>query len=45
MIGPYYDAWDFVLSGEKTPEQALNDANAAIQENLDEAWEDWEDAA
>jgi ABC-type glycerol-3-phosphate transport system substrate-binding protein len=45
VIGPYYDAWDFVLSGEKTPEQALSDANAAIQDNLDEAWEDWEDAA
>jgi multiple sugar transport system substrate-binding protein len=44
VIGPYYDAWDFVLSGEKTPEQALNDANSAIQENLDEAWEDWEDS-
>ena len=44
VIGPYYDAWDFVLSGEKTSEQALNDANAAIQDNLDEAWEDWEDA-
>jgi multiple sugar transport system substrate-binding protein len=45
VIGPYYDAWDFVLGGDKTAQQALDDANAAIQENLDEAWEDWEDAA
>jgi ABC-type glycerol-3-phosphate transport system substrate-binding protein len=45
VIGPYYDAWDFVLGGDKTAQEALDDANAAIQENLDEAWEDWEDAA
>jgi multiple sugar transport system substrate-binding protein len=44
VIGPYYDAWGFVLGGEKTAQEALDDANPAIQENLDKAWEDWEDA-
>src|SRR5262245_28518125 len=42
VIGPYYDAWGFVLSGEKTAKKALDDANPAIQENLDKAWSDWE---
>jgi multiple sugar transport system substrate-binding protein len=43
VIGPYYDAWGFVLEGEKSAQQALDDAAPAIQENLDKAWEDWED--
>jgi ABC-type glycerol-3-phosphate transport system substrate-binding protein len=45
VIGPYYDAWDLVVGGEKTAQEALNDANPAIQENLDKAWEDWEEGA
>lgn len=45
VIGPYYDAWGFVVGGEKTAAEALNDANPAIQENLDKAWEDWEEGA
>jgi ABC-type glycerol-3-phosphate transport system substrate-binding protein len=45
VIGPYYDAWDAVVGGEKTAQEALDDANAAIQENLDQAWEDWEEGA
>jgi multiple sugar transport system substrate-binding protein len=44
-IGPYYDAWDFVVGGERTVQQALADANPAIQDNLDKAWEDWEEGA
>jgi multiple sugar transport system substrate-binding protein len=40
--GPFYDAWDFIVSGEKTTQQALDDAAPAIQENLDSAWEVWE---
>jgi len=44
-IGPYYDAWDFVVGGEKTAQEALDDANPAIQENLDKVWEDWEEGA
>lgn len=42
VAGPYYDAWGFVLAGEKTAQQALDDAAPAIQENLDKAWRDWE---
>ncbi|MFB3738772.1 MAG: ABC transporter substrate-binding protein [Candidatus Velamenicoccus archaeovorus] len=41
VIGPYYDAWGFVLGGEKTAQEALDDAAPAIQENLDKAWEAW----
>ena len=43
VIGPYYDAWGFVVGGEKTAQEALDEANPAIQENLDKAWEVWED--
>lgn len=43
--GPFYDAWDYMVSGEKTAQQALNDAAPAIQENLDKAWEVWESQA
>jgi ABC-type glycerol-3-phosphate transport system substrate-binding protein len=42
VAGPYYDAWGFVLGGEKTAQQALDDAAPAIQENLDKAWKDWD---
>ncbi|HJR98284.1 MAG TPA: sugar ABC transporter substrate-binding protein [Actinomycetota bacterium] len=45
VIGPYYDAWGFVIGGEKSAQEALDEANGAIQENLDKAWEDWEEAA
>ena len=45
VVGPYYDAWGFVLGGEKTAQEALDDAAPAIQENLDKAWEDWEEPA
>ena len=43
VAGPYYDAWGFVLGGEKTAQEALDEAAPAIQENLDKAWEDWEE--
>ena len=45
VIGPYYDAWDAVIGGDKTAQEAMTDANAGIQENLDQAWEDWEEGA
>jgi len=45
VIGPYYDAWGYVLGGEKTAQQALDEAQPAIQENLDKAWQDWEESA
>lgn len=39
---PYADAWGFVLAGEKTAQEALDDVAPAIQENLDREWEAWE---
>jgi ABC-type glycerol-3-phosphate transport system substrate-binding protein len=45
VIGPYYDAWGYVLAGEKTSQEALDDAAPAIQENLDKAWEVWDSQA
>ena len=45
VMGPFDDAWGFVLAGEKSAQEALDDANPAIQENLDKAWEDWEEGA
>jgi multiple sugar transport system substrate-binding protein len=45
VAGPYYDAWGLVLGGEKTAQEALDEAAPAIQENLDKAWRDWEAAA
>ena len=42
VAGPYYDAWGFVIGGEKTAQEALDEAAPAIQENLDKAWEVWE---
>ncbi|MET0801672.1 MAG: sugar ABC transporter substrate-binding protein [Actinomycetota bacterium] len=45
VIGPYYDAWGYVIGGEKSSQEALDEANGAIQENLDKAWEDWEQSA
>jgi multiple sugar transport system substrate-binding protein len=43
VLGPLWDAWGFLVSGEKTAQQALDDAAPAIQENLDQAWEVWEE--
>lgn len=45
VVGPYYDAWGFVVAGEKTPQEALDEVAPAIQENLDEAWVAWEEQA
>jgi ABC-type glycerol-3-phosphate transport system substrate-binding protein len=45
IAGPYWDAWDLVVGGEKTAQEAMDDANPAIQENLDKAWDDWEEGA
>lgn len=44
VIGPYYDAWGFVVAGDKTAQEALDEAAPAIQENLDKAWEVWNEA-
>ena len=40
--GPYDDAWDRMIAGEKTTQQALTEGVPAIQENLDKAWRAWE---
>ena len=42
VVDPYYDAWGFVIGGEKSAQEALDDAAPAIQENLDKAWSAWE---
>jgi multiple sugar transport system substrate-binding protein len=42
VVAPYYDAWGFVIGGEKAAQEALDDAAPAIQENLDKAWQAWE---
>ena len=42
VMGPLWDAWGFVLGGEKSAQQALDDVAPAIQENLDKAWDDWQ---
>jgi len=42
VIAPYYDAWGFVIGGEKSPQEALDEAAPGIQENLDKAWSAWE---
>jgi|RhiMetdeSRZDD1v2_1073273.scaffolds.fasta_scaffold134281_2 multiple sugar transport system substrate-binding protein len=40
--GPFYDAWGLMVGGEKSAQDALNDAAPAIQENLDKAWKNWD---
>ena len=42
VIGPYYDAWGYVIGGEKTAQEALDEVQPAIQDELDKAWEVWE---
>jgi multiple sugar transport system substrate-binding protein len=42
-IDPFYDAWGFVLAGEKEAQEALDDVTEAVQENLDKEWEAWEE--
>ena len=42
VVGPFYDAWGYVLAGDKSAQEALDEAQSAIQENLDKAWDDWE---
>jgi multiple sugar transport system substrate-binding protein len=40
--GPIFDAFGLIVGGERTAQEALNDAAPAIQENLATAWESWE---
>jgi multiple sugar transport system substrate-binding protein len=43
VIAPYYDAWGLVVGGERSAQEALDDTVEAVQENLDNAWETWEE--
>jgi multiple sugar transport system substrate-binding protein len=43
--GPFYDAWGLMVGGEASAQEALDDAAPKIQENLDKAWEVWEEQA
>jgi multiple sugar transport system substrate-binding protein len=43
VVAPFYDAWGLVVGGEASAQEALDDAAPAMQENVDKAWEDWED--
>ena len=44
VLGPLWDAWGYIVAGEKTAQEALDEVAPAVQENLDKAWEDWEGA-
>jgi ABC-type glycerol-3-phosphate transport system substrate-binding protein len=41
--GPFYDALNYMVSGQKTAAQALHDAIPALQSNLDKAWQIWDE--
>lgn len=43
-VGSLYDAYGFILGDEKSAQQALDDALPSLQEDLDTAWEVWEEA-
>jgi len=42
VIDPLWDAWEFIISGEMTAQEAFDEAAPYVQENLDQAWETWE---
>lgn len=41
-VGPLFEAFDLIAGGEKTAQEALDEAAPALQENLDKVWEIWE---
>lgn len=43
--GPYYDAFGLMAGGEASAQEALDDAAPKIQEDLDSAWEVWDEGA
>jgi multiple sugar transport system substrate-binding protein len=43
VFAPFDDAWAYVQAGEKSAQDALDDAAPAVQENLDKAWETWDE--
>jgi multiple sugar transport system substrate-binding protein len=42
-FGPIFDAFSLIVSGDKSAQEALNEAAPAIQQNLDQAWEAWDE--
>jgi multiple sugar transport system substrate-binding protein len=40
---PLWDEFGLIVEGEKTAQQALNEAAPAMQESLDRAWQTWEE--
>jgi multiple sugar transport system substrate-binding protein len=42
VVGPLWDAFGYIVSEEKTAQEALDEAAPLIQENLDREWADWE---
>jgi ABC-type glycerol-3-phosphate transport system substrate-binding protein len=42
-FGPIFDAYGLIVGGEMAAQEALDEAASAIQENLDQAWEAWEE--
>jgi multiple sugar transport system substrate-binding protein len=41
--GPLWDEFGLIIDGEKTAQQALDEAAPDIQSNLDRAWSTWEE--
>ena len=44
VFGPAFDAFGYITDGSKTAEEAYTDAVPAVQDNLDKAWETWDQA-
>jgi ABC-type glycerol-3-phosphate transport system substrate-binding protein len=42
-FGPIFDAYGLIVGGEMSAQEALDEAAPAIQENLEQAWESWEE--
>jgi multiple sugar transport system substrate-binding protein len=40
--GPLWDAFGLIVEGQRTAQQALDEAAPDMQQNLDRAWETWE---
>jgi multiple sugar transport system substrate-binding protein len=42
-VGPLYDAYGEIVGGDLSAQEALDQAEPALQENLDKAWKIWDD--
>jgi multiple sugar transport system substrate-binding protein len=42
-VGPIYDVFGLILTGERTAQEALDDIAPDIQQNLDRAWRIWDE--